>query len=432
MTASSEWLADLRKLHDKAFDFPWGAHVIALNEQYGFKGDKRLSLSIRGLPPVWFNGDLKAIEPGTWVLTISLNHQADHYADFPLPGGPEAAWRDYRVQNREHWYPQFFLPLVRLAATALGEHVPTSLDAQKEFATTRMVFVELCPYASNKFSLSGNVIAELCRTDEGFKTAAQFNRILIEQAEPALILVNGAPSVKDFAEVHASKLDWQRVSYASFSNPARKLWHYQGWYRSDSRKIPVVGFPFLGKSSTHNSNADRARLAALIQAFVRGESHEGIEPVADKASEAPGPRYWLMPCGSIGDGVLPMERLRRWLSIGLWGMGESTPNRKHLRQDDNICFYVSGVGVAAAARLTKPADTLFSTGESPDGAGQGQKLYRLPLADVMWLSSSRRITDVRSQLEVFRGRDLTANPGWYVQTTRSLTRNDFAVLTGKA
>src|SRR5947209_8577516 len=133
MTRSPDWLADLRKLHDKAFGFAWDAHVIALNEHFGFKGKKQLSLSIRGFPPMWFNGDLEGIEPGKWLLTIALNHQADHYVDFPRPDGPDGAWRDYRVQNRKRWYPRFFGPLVRLSAAALGEHIPRSRDAQKEF-----------------------------------------------------------------------------------------------------------------------------------------------------------------------------------------------------------------------------------------------------------------------------------------------------------
>ena len=79
---------------------------------------------------------------------------------------------------------------MRLASTALGVEVET--DREAEFATTKMIFVELCPYPSRRFTLSADVLSDLAQDDIGFQLAAQVRQVLIDSAEPALIMVNGA------------------------------------------------------------------------------------------------------------------------------------------------------------------------------------------------------------------------------------------------
>ena len=67
------WLGELRHIHDEHFDYGWREHVRGLNGALGLEGPSGLGLAAPGLPPSWFVGDVEAVEPGEWVLAISLN-----------------------------------------------------------------------------------------------------------------------------------------------------------------------------------------------------------------------------------------------------------------------------------------------------------------------------------------------------------------------
>ena len=271
----TDWQAELRRLHDEALAVDWGDHLAELNARYCLQGRDALLTADVGLPPAWFNGDVEAIEPGCWVLVVSLN-----------PGKPPAefyggelrrdnAWDFWRRHNSgKWWYWRFFRPLVRVAALALDEEV--ARETEPNFATERMVFVELCPYASRRFALPAETVAELSRSDPGFRTAARVRRILIEQGQPALVLVNGTAAVRDAEVVDADRLRWLEVCYESADGTSRRgrpkrLWHKQGVYDAPRCPVPVVGFPFLKKPATHNSNAEIEQLGQLIRAFLRVE-----------------------------------------------------------------------------------------------------------------------------------------------------------------
>ena len=90
-----------------------------------------------------FNGDVEGLADAPWTLVVSLNHQMGEYPNPPTAGN---YWEFCRLHNQNHWYAGFFRPLVRVAATYLGKTV--AADEEPEFASRRMVFVELCPYAS--------------------------------------------------------------------------------------------------------------------------------------------------------------------------------------------------------------------------------------------------------------------------------------------
>ena len=79
---------ELRRIHDETLTIDWQPKVTKLNRRLGLSGDDVLSLSIPGLPPFSFNGDVEAIVPGKWILVISLNHQLGGYgADAPQAEG---------------------------------------------------------------------------------------------------------------------------------------------------------------------------------------------------------------------------------------------------------------------------------------------------------------------------------------------------------
>ncbi len=263
-----DWLQKIRDLHDQHFAFDWYAHTIALNQRYGLRGDDAFTVNAPGLPPQWFNGDVEAIEPARWVLVESLNYNYSRAESdrqwWSQQRFDSASWWDYmRRQNRTWWYPQFYGPLVRVAARALGEEVHA--DQESEFATTRMVFLEFCPYQSHRFWLPWETVDEMNRTDIGFHIAATLRKALIEEGLPALVLVNGKAAMRNFERIHEKELIWVEHRYPSVDRPSKTLWHKSGTYSTSSgESVPIAGFPFLRKPGTHNSHAELKQLSALI------------------------------------------------------------------------------------------------------------------------------------------------------------------------
>ncbi len=261
------WLSQLRHIHDEAFAFDGDRHIAGLNERFGLTGDMELSVHVPGLPPVWFNGDVEAIEPNRWALVISLNPHTPPQGFYGQGHSPDAYWNLWRTHNRDrYWYKQFYRGLALVAIAALGEKVP--VDQEPDFATRRMVFTELIPYASRKFELDPDRVVELVRNDRGGATMARINRLLIEYARPTLILVNGNPGIKNFAAVYSDRLRWEEVRYPSVHQPTKTLRHFQGFVQVGSRTVPVIGFPFLRKPSTHNADIEVNQLGQLVKDFL--------------------------------------------------------------------------------------------------------------------------------------------------------------------
>ena len=238
-----------------------------MNARHGLAGDDAFSVHVPGLPPVWFNGDVETIEPGRWALVVSLNPHTPPPGFYGTRHTPDAYWTLWRTHNRDvRWYPTFYRGLVRVAAAALGEAVPK--ERQPDFATTRMVCTEIIPYASRQFRLRPKVVAELAGTDPGVRTAAGINRLLIEGARPAVVLVNGKPAMEDFAAVYGRALRREKVGYPSAHRPEKRLWHRQGTFDPGNGPVPVAGFPFLRKPATHNADVEVDQLGSYIRAFI--------------------------------------------------------------------------------------------------------------------------------------------------------------------
>lgn len=171
MSTTGAWRAELRHIYDEQFDYEWTAHIADLNRRHRFEDRHRLATAARGMPPVWFNGNIEALKPERWVLVISLNPSLAREGQYDHVRAREAWWRLWLTYNRDHYYPTFFDPIVRVAATALGENVPRA--AYPHFATDRMLFIELCPYASREFRMGKATLAQLVRSDRGFQVAAR-------------------------------------------------------------------------------------------------------------------------------------------------------------------------------------------------------------------------------------------------------------------
>ena len=269
-TEQPPWVVELRGLHDSNFAFDWNGHVRTLNERLQLSGEDEFGLPAPGLPPSWFVGDIEALQR-PWVLVVSLNqarregdegwHDAQQYTS-------QSYWDHWRWLNRDWWEPRFYRPLVKLASATLGTTVDTEQEA--DFATTRMIFVELCPYSSRRFDFSAEILERLARDDIGFQMSARVRQVLVEQAEPALVLVNGAAALRSIAQLDGAHLELRRRQYASVNRPEKELWHEEGRYTTDLGSAPLIGFPFLRKPRSHNSYTEIDQLGLMARALIDG------------------------------------------------------------------------------------------------------------------------------------------------------------------
>jgi len=275
------WYHEIRDIHNRHFHDPWQERADTINQRYALPRAHMLLTHGPGVPMPWFNGNIAVVEPGRWVLVISLNHQINpdaHDASARYARAkytPATYWDHWRTFNTDHWYRDFFGPLAQVAAAALGERL--TKEQEPAFATNRMIFVEICPYGSNKFNLPWQAIQELLATDLGFQRAAEVNHLLIEKGRPALVMVNGVKAIDMVEHLYADSLKWQEIHYDSCDLPRegrkpKRLRHYCGSLHISNRTVSVIGFPFLRTPMTHNSNGEVALLAnhALACSTNRG------------------------------------------------------------------------------------------------------------------------------------------------------------------
>jgi hypothetical protein len=288
------WYQRIRDIHDEHFDAPWQERADAINKRFGLCGSHKLVTHGPGIPPPWFIGDIEAVVPGRWVLAVSLNHQVNPDAPYfrsrlgnPRPT-PDSYWDYCRNFNRDHCYRRFFGPLAQVAAAGLGESLPS--DQECTFATNRMIFTEICPYGSNKFNLGWAQVEAILKTDDGFRLAREVDCLLIEAGEPALVMVNGATAVEMFERVQGNALAWQELRYESpdaprEGNKPKRLRHFCGRLQSGTHSVPIVGFPFLRRPRTHNSNCELDLLGHYAFRCVEGHCAGGSS-IGDEACRA--------------------------------------------------------------------------------------------------------------------------------------------------
>ena len=87
-----------------------------------------------------------------------------------------------------------------------------------------------------------------------------------------MVLVNGNAAIGQFEEASGASLTWQQVNYESESKTNKRLWHRQGHIDAGSRKVPIIGFPFLHTPSTHNSSVEIHQLGARIGDFIKNQA----------------------------------------------------------------------------------------------------------------------------------------------------------------
>jgi len=148
-------------------------------------------------------------------------------------------------------------------------------------------------------------------------------------------------------------------------------------------------------------------------------------PLAERPTEGEA-AYWLAPVAS--DEEQTAEQVIQTL-VGqhrIYAFGESTPGRKRLRPGDWICFYASGNGVIADAKVISAPE------KKPDSRVRRPEEYPwvFHLDDVHLYLNDPVVIDasVRSRLDAFQGLEPSKPWGWFVVGTRKISEHDFNLL----
>ena len=140
---------------------------------------------------------------------------------------------------------------------------------------------------------------------------------------------------------------------------------------------------------------------------------------------------WLFPAAPLKDDETAIPGLQLWLGRKMWGMGKSTAGRKRLRRGDFACFYAKGIGIVATARISDNADSIVPETEWPEKTPYEPSVFKVPLADIVWLDHPVDVRQNIFQLDAFKEKDISKRWSWFVQSTRRLTEHDYRLLIGR-
>lgn len=152
-------------------------------------------------------------------------------------------------------------------------------------------------------------------------------------------------------------------------------------------------------------------------------------PAASTAAEA---MYLLTPVSDEAE-TAAKDTIADLLNAGWYVFGDKTPGRKRLEPGDRICFFESGVGVVAEAEVASLPER-----EPPAAKGIAKNLkafpwsFRLTNARLFFDTPIATDADLRAKLHAFADRDPSRSWSWFVQGTRVVNEQDFAVLTGNS
>ncbi len=253
-------------------DFDWDGHIRGLNDTYGFTGKSELAPTVTGVQPAWFNGDIDAIRSQEWLLVISLNPKRTKPGYYGNRLTRESYIDFWRRHNTDCWSRNFFPPLARIGSQILGEGFTRDEEHLKRVATERMIFVEICPYASVQWDIKSETFQFLVANDIGFRIKREVRNILMQHGQPLAILVNGKPAIDDMENYYTQDLIWHQKLYESpgrlLGGMQKQLKHKEGLLRFGVRTIPIVGFGFLRNAKTHNADEEIELLATKATSFL--------------------------------------------------------------------------------------------------------------------------------------------------------------------
>lgn len=174
------------------------------------------------------------------------------------------------------------------------------------------------------------------------------------------------------------------------------------------------------------------RIDFIIDLMVRLMSRREPEPSIPEETQASKEvsevaAYWLAPVQSSSEQTAEEAIQALVGEEKIYAFGERTPGRKQLKPGDWICFYASTKGVVAHARVkTHPEKKFHPRLREPEKYPWVFSLHEIKL----YLDKPVVInSDLRNQLDAFRGRDPSKSWAWFVQATRRITEHDFKLLT---
>jgi len=140
-----------------------------------------------------------------------------------------------------------------------------------------------------------------------------------------------------------------------------------------------------------------------------------------------GASFWIYPVRSLGEESAQEVVKTLVAKEGIFAFGERTPGRKHLKPGDWICFYATGSGVVAHAKVLS-----YPERKSHPRVGY---LWDYPwvfaLGEANLYLNDPVVIDgrVRAWLDSFKNRDPNRAWAWFVHSTRRISRHDFEILT---
>jgi len=177
------------------------------------------------------------------------------------------------------------------------------------------------------------------------------------------------------------------------------------------------------------------KIDTIVDLLARLVAEPKSEVLPEPAQDMPLPEvpkkgqiaYWLTPVKS-NERRTAEEAIQTLVGREhIYAFGENTPGRKHVKPGDGICFYATGKGVVAHAKIIsaperKPHPQVMEPERYPWTFRLGEVELYLNIPIVINAA-------MRSSLDAFGGKDLTTPWAWFVQGTRRLTEHDFNVLT---
>jgi hypothetical protein len=139
--------------------------------------------------------------------------------------------------------------------------------------------------------------------------------------------------------------------------------------------------------------------------------------------------YWLTPVRS--DEEQTAEQVVESLvgKAKIYAFGERTPGRMHLKPGDWICFYATGKGVVAHARVASvPEKHQDSRVRHPEAYPW---VFKVDETKLYFQSPIPIDVSLRNQLDAFKGRERDKSWAWFVQATRRISERDFKLLTAQ-
>lgn len=140
-----------------------------------------------------------------------------------------------------------------------------------------------------------------------------------------------------------------------------------------------------------------------------------------------GTAYYLTPVSGDKNSSSRDEIERLVGQHAVYAFGENSAYRKQIREGDRICFYSTGTGVVAHARVKSDP-----VKQSHPAVRESERYpWLIYLDDAVLYTDSPVVLDatLRAKLDGFRGKDPNKPWAWFVQSTNKLTEHDYTAIT---